>query len=591
MNRQNANDWTEVRRRRTINNGEITTFFVSKIPQGVRKEEIRSAFSRQGRITDVYMANKKDSGGNNFAFIRFTDVNNAKEMENALNGVTIRGTTLAVNVARYQRDGVQRKPEVRSHQTELPARNVQNVRPAYKDRRSFAEVTAGVKNSPGETPIPLKTETSLKQWAGNLVLIGEAFSLNHLSTFHEYLKTGMTTKYLGVLTLALQFGSSICARDFLEDVQGWKDWFRWLRFCDQRAIQYERVAWLKIVGVPIPLWDEENFSCIAGKFGKVVNPFDYINNRSDWSMDKVGVLTSRRSWINEELNVLADGEVFRIGIVEYTDDWSPFKPLSFDKMVESDDDDDDSEGVSDTWLNEEDEPEEGEFIPGCNNPIDEDGGKCDRTDDAQHHDKEPMDDSPVTGKSTFPDNRNCVSPGGMSSGNDQSVHVELNVGGNESSPGRNGIINENNNWKRHVGKERSERDNGPVVNLVSLGCFGPFPSVGQLNGVGDGLKKRLHERKIKRRRADSGGKSCSPISGTDSPICDHVGTESIDLNSNPRPCQSGLGDLNIDDTQGNLEDEIEATVRVGTELGFQIFKEDVVRLQENEVDGDTNVAQ
>ncbi|KAI3721358.1 hypothetical protein L2E82_32367 [Cichorium intybus] len=119
--------------------------------------------------------------------------------------------------------------------------------------------------------------------------------------------------------------------------------------------------------------------------------------------------------------------------------------------------------------------------------------------------------------------------------------------------------------ERHVGKERKENDNGPVVNLVSLGCFGPFPSLGQSNVVGDGLrKKRLEKRRLKRRRADSGGKCCSPISDLVFPISEQV---------------------------ENLEDEFEATVRIGTELGFQITWEDVARLQESEVGGDGNVDQ
>ncbi|KAI3523527.1 hypothetical protein L1887_01720 [Cichorium endivia] len=47
----------------------------------------------------------------------------------------------------------------------------------------------------------------------------------------------------------------------------------------------------------------------------------------DWSMGRVGIITSRRTWINEEIEVEAGGQIFRIGVVEYTDDWSPFRPV------------------------------------------------------------------------------------------------------------------------------------------------------------------------------------------------------------------------------------------------------------------------
>ncbi|KAI3516981.1 hypothetical protein L1887_16180 [Cichorium endivia] len=84
-------------------------------------------------------------------------------------------------------------------------------------------------------------------------------------------------------------------------------------------------------------------------------------------MGKVGVITSRRKWINEEIVVFAAGQIYRIGVVEYTDDWSPFRACPYDKAIsddEEDDVDDDSEAISKTWVNmEEDEPEEGEIHP------------------------------------------------------------------------------------------------------------------------------------------------------------------------------------------------------------------------------------
>ncbi|KAI3691424.1 hypothetical protein L2E82_49783 [Cichorium intybus] len=180
----------------------------------------------------------------------------------------------------------------------------------------------------------------------------------------------------------------------------------------------------------------------------------------------------------------------------------------------------------------------------------------------------------------------------QSLGNVQPSNVGVNVEGNEPSSGRTEIINDNNNGKRHVGTERNDKNNGPIENLVSLGCFGPFPSIAQSTAMGDGLtKKRLKERRLKRRRADSGGKCCSPFSNSASPTGEHVGSESIELKSNPCPNQSCVGAPINGDLQQDLEDEVEATVRIGSELGFPIVKEDVVRIQEGEVGGDDNVAQ
>ncbi|KAI3501194.1 hypothetical protein L1887_29056 [Cichorium endivia] len=152
----------------------------------------------------------------------------------------------------------------------------------------------------------------------------------------------------------------------------------WLKHGEKQDLRYERLAWLKILGLPLRLWDEENFSRIVRNFGRVINPFENMKIRKDLSMGKVGILTSRRQWINEEITVMAGGEAFRIGVVEYTDDWSPFKQCLYDKVVESDQEDEDQDGdgedeldedcdgVSDTWrpdMQGDDVLEDGEFKP------------------------------------------------------------------------------------------------------------------------------------------------------------------------------------------------------------------------------------
>lgn len=84
-------------------------------------------------------------------------------------------------------------------------------------------------------------------------------------------------------------------------------------------------------------------------------------------MGKVGIITSEMRWINEEVRVSAGGEIICVGIVEYTVNWSPFTPLQFDKTIESDGEDDtgdtdDEDGISETWMQENDVvPEDGEY--------------------------------------------------------------------------------------------------------------------------------------------------------------------------------------------------------------------------------------
>ena len=168
--------------------------------------------------------------------------------------------------------------------------------------------------------------------------------------------------------MTIKFSSSKEAREFLEDKTRWQEWFKWMVLEEHKDLSYERLAWLNIYGVPLRYWDGDNFSRIATRFGKVIIPFDNIHDRRDLSMGKVGVNTTRKTWINEEVQIGVDGAVYVVGVIEYSEEWSPFNPCHSDKVAkefDSDvgvDDDDVEEGISDTWLHENDnELEEREF--------------------------------------------------------------------------------------------------------------------------------------------------------------------------------------------------------------------------------------
>ncbi|KAI3521228.1 hypothetical protein L1887_10689 [Cichorium endivia] len=371
MERKRDGEWQQVRHRRRVSS-ETTTFFVSGLPEKTYREDVKKLFFRFGKVVDVYVAERKDASGKFFAFIRYGGVTNVEKLEEHLQNVRYQGFPLSVNVARFGRKPV--IGEIGRQNVPAPKRqesyNYPRMHKSTMDNRSFAEVLIGGRNNCSSPSIPLKVDTEMNRWLKKSVLIGEAHSLNHIATFHIHNKLGVITKYLGGgLNMALDFVHSKDAKDYLEDKSRWEIWFKWLKYGDEEDIRFERMAWLKIVGLPLRLWDEDNFSKIVGNFGRVVNPFDGIYDRRDLSMGKVGVVTSRRVWINEELLVEAGGKTFKVGVVEYTDDWSPFHEFPYDKTVEyedeaeEDEDEEESEGISETWVGMEDDREEGEFIP------------------------------------------------------------------------------------------------------------------------------------------------------------------------------------------------------------------------------------
>lgn len=66
-------------------------------------------------------------------------------------------------------------------------------------------------------------------------------------------------------------------------------------------------------------------------------PFDGIRDQVDFSCIKIGLLTSIKKKLNEEVQVIIDGKTVSVGVVEYEDEpWFSFKFDSDEQPFESD---------------------------------------------------------------------------------------------------------------------------------------------------------------------------------------------------------------------------------------------------------------
>ncbi|CAI9283927.1 unnamed protein product [Lactuca saligna] len=525
---------------------------------------------------DVYMGSKKDARRMNFAFVRYKVVEDKQDLERRLQGMQCHGKILKVNISKHPRK-TQRTQDRNRLMRNATQCHVPKKQCGFRDGRSFAQVISGKQGKyatnvqapppppPSSSPmIKLDSQTELWNWLNNRFLIGDAHSINHMANLPSAVMLYEKTKYLGGLRLALEFDSSSLAKEFLEDQTRWSDWFKWLTVADKYKFQYERVAWLKIIGLPHKLWGEANFSKIACNYGRVISPFSEIRNIRDCSMGKVGVLTSKRRWINDQTTVYVNGEVFSIGVVEYTDDWSPFYPVPYDRVdddsnndedkegqtvVEDDDEvDDEEDGISDTWIggqNQTEDMEEGEILPEPDTCGNNTGRKI-----------------PPVGNSK--EGENEKSPSKFAKFEDEIIV--------EDSPKTVDIPDNN-----PMDPVENESEPGPINKLVSLGCFGPFPNF-QPNispYVDCSLEPQLDKLVKKRKRHhDAIGEpfsihftSQTPQSCTlnaNPPQDTHAPT--INLNQSPNSKQSS----GVEGTESSYGDEVTKTAKIGEELGYQL---------------------
>ncbi|KAI3781672.1 hypothetical protein L2E82_11692 [Cichorium intybus] len=94
--------WSEIsRRKNTATNKEIISFYTMNFPPGTSVHRIRSACAPLGKLYDVFLVPKKNSSGQEFAFVK--DVRNITDMEKRLNDVKIGGLTLRANREKHPR--------------------------------------------------------------------------------------------------------------------------------------------------------------------------------------------------------------------------------------------------------------------------------------------------------------------------------------------------------------------------------------------------------------------------------------------------------------------------------------------------------
>ncbi|UCF67258.1 MAG: RNA-binding protein [Acidobacteriota bacterium] len=83
-----------------------TRLFVGNLPYSATDDEIRSLFSEHGTIVDVHLATDRETGRpRGFGFVSFSSEQEAQKAAEALNGHSLGGRALAVNIARDRNSG------------------------------------------------------------------------------------------------------------------------------------------------------------------------------------------------------------------------------------------------------------------------------------------------------------------------------------------------------------------------------------------------------------------------------------------------------------------------------------------------------
>ncbi|KAJ0716593.1 putative RNA recognition motif domain, nucleotide-binding alpha-beta plait domain superfamily [Helianthus annuus] len=314
-----------------------TTFFVSNLPGYCTREELWQEFRVFGNLKDVFIPRKFDKGGSRFAFVRYEDVKDSGKLLEVLNKIKIKNAKLLVDMARFRRDGLPFSSDKHEGSKPPPA-NTPFQRETYTKTnqgfmehggtRSYSDVVMGDRSGKQKVvEFHGYNSKTIRAWEGTALMVeAKSFEIlcnmnDIIGNMHQFL-SGM--RYIGGLRVLLTFNLQKHCEAFLNHYQERQSkWFSSIKPWLGNEGFVDRIAWLRIEGVPIHAWDKDTFDMIARTFGVVISPSGATVKDCNLSYEMVGILVNSGREVKEEMEITWNGDVHKIWISEVLRDWIP----------------------------------------------------------------------------------------------------------------------------------------------------------------------------------------------------------------------------------------------------------------------------
>ncbi|KAJ0778460.1 hypothetical protein HanRHA438_Chr02g0094211 [Helianthus annuus] len=294
-----------------------------------------------------HIHSQRDKLGNRFGFISLLDVKDTVGMEKKLSDIRMGDFKLCFNVARFTlEDGEisNRQPETMkpkiikgvsdgtSGGKESSGGNVVGV-------RSFKDAILGRRSeSKEENVIVIKEDFKRPELGNGKAVIARMKDFKRLkeaeSLVRELMAGAGIVQYVGGMYVLVSFSTWEEVENFLALSKEKGEMFRSAEKWIGQSLPFERIAWLRIQGVPLHLLDNSVINQVGERFGKIVQGGLHDDRDSDLSFDYVGVLVAEGKRIQEEVVLQWKGRRFRVWVEEEVGDWVP-DFLTKEKRVES----------------------------------------------------------------------------------------------------------------------------------------------------------------------------------------------------------------------------------------------------------------
>ncbi|KAF5786564.1 hypothetical protein HanXRQr2_Chr10g0442441 [Helianthus annuus] len=138
--------------------------------------------------------------------------------------------------------------------------------------RGEGDFTSGSGTS--EKVVEVKEDVNAFQDLYRKAVVGRTKDLDTLVFFNRFLRIGkvhyVKIQYLGGLSILVSFACSEEAESFLKNKGLWGPWFSNLDMWEGQVLAVERIAWLRIQGLPLQLFDSDIMKMVGNLFEKSV---------------------------------------------------------------------------------------------------------------------------------------------------------------------------------------------------------------------------------------------------------------------------------------------------------------------------------
>ncbi|KAM0057469.1 putative RNA recognition motif domain, nucleotide-binding alpha-beta plait domain superfamily [Helianthus debilis subsp. tardiflorus] len=260
-------------------------FFVSNLPERCSSSDLLQVLKGFGDIQGTYIARKYDRLGKKFGFVTFRNVRNPLEMEKSL------------------KDRVQRKEDkewqpVKDH--EIRSNDLKEV----KEKETVVE----------KSTVNVSRTRSFRDMLINKdegICSPEIVLNPNVRAFSEWYDYGLIAK------------NSDEKDVFLLDKGAWLSCFDRLETWKGDVLEFERVAWVKMHGVPLTLSCSHVFDEIASRFATVIQSAQFSEEEGDLSHACVGILVKMVDRIYQKCKLNWRNHCFEMLIEEEAGEWIP----------------------------------------------------------------------------------------------------------------------------------------------------------------------------------------------------------------------------------------------------------------------------